>query len=237
MDENCRNIRNFFMRTEASNQTRLTESFAIRMRSIGAFVITFLLVLSAGLLLLVLKGKAGSFLWLNAYHSPELDRFFIYVTFLGDGLFAVTLALFCFVVLRKKKLGVVLLTSYLLSGLVAQLLKHLVVAPRPAGYFAPGQYRFFIQDITHSASNSFPSGHATTALALATVLALFIANRTVQLTLLLLGWVAAYSRVYLAQHFLVDILIGACIGLGVSLLATVYVQRKVEGHPWLRNGR
>lgn len=208
-----------------------------RIRGLLQFSILFLLVFFAGLLLLVIKGKAGSFLWLNSYHSPAADRLFIYLTFLGDGLFAVALSVCCFALLRKRLLGVQLLLSYLISGAIAQVFKHLVVAPRPSGFFAPGEYRFFIQDITHTASNSFPSGHATTALALATTLALFSRQRLRQSGFLLLGWLAAYSRVFLAQHFLIDILIGGLIGYCVSVMVCLFFERNTGRWLWLAEAK
>lgn len=204
-----------------------------RIRGLRHYSVVFLMVVAAGLLLLTAKGKAGSFLWLNGYHSPAADRFFIYLTFLGDGLFAVAMSVCSFALIRRRLLGVQLLVAYLLSGLAAQVLKHLIVAPRPSGFFAPGEYRFFIQDITHTASNSFPSGHATTALALATTLALFTGSRFQQLGFLLLGWLVAYSRVFLAQHFLIDILVGGLIGFGASLLVGLFFERHAGRWTWL----
>jgi len=42
-----------------------------------------------GLIFLLVKGKTGSFLFLNPFHGSPLNLFFINFTYLGDGLFAV----------------------------------------------------------------------------------------------------------------------------------------------------
>ncbi len=72
---------------------------ASRIKQRYVFFIGYLIFLIFGLLLLVTKGKAGSFLALNSFHRQWLDNFFVKYTYLGDGLFAVILSLlflFCF---------------------------------------------------------------------------------------------------------------------------------------------
>ena len=182
------------------------------------FFAGYVIICMVALFMLLQYGKAQSFLLLNQFHPHWLDTFFIYFTFLGDGLTAIFICLVYFFLLKKRKSGITLLAAYISSGLLAQLVKHFVHAPRPRSYFLPEQYNFFIEDITHTANNSFPSGHAATAFAMATTIVMLSHNKRLQIPLLLLASVVAYSRVYLAQHFLNDILVGSFAGVLCAII-------------------
>lgn len=161
--------------------------------------------------------KTQSFLAVNFYHHPALDRFFTYYTNMGDGLFccAVILLLLLF---RKRSLPFKLFLSYIFSGLLAQVLKHLYAEPRPRAYFPDHFYNHFIQGVTLVGHNSFPSGHETTAFAMAATLALNMRDRRAGLLFGTLAISVGYSRVYLGQHFIQDILAGTLIGLFTAVL-------------------
>ena len=141
---------------------------------------------------------------------------------MGDGIFAICLIVFFIFYLKKKKEGLALLYAFLLSGFAVQIIKNLVNSPRPKLFFEPGQYMFFMDGVSLSNNSSFPSGHTATAFAIATVLILFIKNRQWQLPVLLSAVMVGYSRIYLAQHFLIDVLVGALIG-SLSGIAGFYL--------------
>lgn len=63
---------------------------------------------------------------------------------------------------------------------------------------------------------SFPSGHASTAFAAATVLAYFDKKR--RLFYYLIAFLIAYSRIYLGCHYFFDVLVGAIFGHLLSKL-------------------
>jgi membrane-associated phospholipid phosphatase len=69
--------------------------------------------------------------------------------------------------------------------------------------------------------HSFPSGHATTSFAMALIMAYMINSRIWSVILPLFALLAAYSRVYLAQHFPTDIFAGMCIGIVSALLSLI----------------
>jgi membrane-associated phospholipid phosphatase len=66
--------------------------------------------------------------------------------------------------------------------------------------------------------NSFPSGHATSAFAIFTSLALVSNNKFLKIIFFLFAFLSAFSRTYLSQHWLVDITIGSLIGTLFSLV-------------------
>lgn len=187
------------------------------LRNNKTYFTALLLLLLASCTLLLLKGKAGSFILLNRFHAPFLDAFFMGYTNLGDGLFALALVALVFFYFKKKPLAIVLLLSYCISGILAQVLKNCNNMPRPASYFQPGQYTHFINGLHLATQFSFPSGHTTTAFALATVLAIFNKHKNSSLLLLIAAALVGISRIYLAQHFLLDVICGAILGTLTAL--------------------
>ena len=184
-----------------------------------------LILLIGGLIMLLWLGKSGSFIALNPFHPEWLNTFFTYYTYTGDGFFALILSLVLILYVKTRREGIALLMAFLLSGLVVQVIKNLVDSPRPGMFFEPGQYHHFINGVTLSNNAGFPSGHTASAFALATVLALFLKNINWQLPVLLFAAFTGYSRIYLGQHFLGDVLVGTLIGCLSGLLACYLVVR------------
>ncbi len=186
----------------------------------------FFFLLTSFLLLLV-NGKAAIFISLNAWHPFWLNVFFINYTFVGDGIFAVALIGIFLFYFKKKQEGLALLYAFIVSGIIVQIIKNLVSSPRPKLFFEPGQYLFFVDNISLSNNSSFPSGHTATAFAIATVLILLMKDKKWQLPVLVAAVLVGYSRIYLAQHFLADVLVGAVIG-SLSGLVAVYIAKNVR---------
>lgn len=109
-----------------------------------------------------------------------------------------------------------------------QVIKNIIHAPRPKLFFESGQYLFFLDGITRAGHSSFPSGHTATAFAMGTVLVIMIKNKKWQLPILFAAILVGYSRIYLAQHFLLDIIIGAFIGFAIGILS-VYLAENSKG--------
>jgi membrane-associated phospholipid phosphatase len=186
-----------------------------------------LILLSAGIVCCSLS-KAECFFALNTYHSPFLNLFFSLLTNLGDGLLCILLGILL-LILKKRKKAITLLLAYAYSSLLAQTVKRLFDQPRPRLYLEQmhQDYTNFVSGINLHDHHSFPSGHTTSAFALATVLVLVHKKLKISIPCLMLATAIGYSRIYLAQHFLLDVLFGAMIGLFGALLAfnQVYVQK------------
>lgn len=181
------------------------------------FFAGFLFFFTIGLMFLLTKGKAATFLYLNPYHHNRLDTFFEYFTYLGDGIFTIVIFLIL-LYLRRFSQAWQIITAFLVSALVAQVLKNLFSMPRPKQYFDQGQYPYFIDGVTHVGFSSFPSGHSVSIFALMTLLALFEKNKTGNIAYLLGAVAVGYSRIYLGQHFLGDVLVGSFIGVTLSVV-------------------
>lgn len=183
-------------------------------------------------------GRDESFLWLTHKHSPAADIILQYLTHLGDGLFALALALF-FWFRRKPLLSYALVLAFLISGLLAQAGKFSFPQKRPYNYFESiGQKIHVIDGVTlmHS-NNSFPSGHTATAFATAAVLVLLHGFWQRQSGLALaLAITIGYTRIYLGNHFLSDVMAGSMLGIMGALLAVAmavrwqpaFVKKKME---------
>lgn len=184
----------------------------------GYFLFTVL-----SLVLLLTFSKAGSFLLLNTWHYTWANNFFRVYTFLGDGIFSLLLVLF-FLLRKKYRLTINLLTAFLLSGLVSQVFKNLIYSPRPRMFFLQNQYDYFIGGVSLSNASGFPSGHTASAFAAATILTLFSLNKRYTPYFLLAAVMVGYSRIYLAQHFLGDVVAGAFVGVAFALISYWLIQ-------------
>lgn len=100
--------------------------------------------------------------------------------------------------------------SVLVAYVVTVVLKYWAHAPRP--FVALANVHPLIVETSY---DSFPSGHATAFFALAT--AIYIYDKRWGTVFFLIAILVALSRVISGVHFPVDILVGAIIGVLVSL--------------------
>jgi membrane-associated phospholipid phosphatase len=202
-----------------------------RLRSIIAVNRNFLLCYGffflVGLIFLLIEGKTATFLFLNPFHWSPLDYFFIGFTYLGDGIFAVAVVILL-MVLRRWSQAWQILTAFLLSALLAQILKSAFSMPRPLEVFNHGEYIYFIDGITHHGHSSFPSGHSTSVFSLATMLAIFEKNKRTNVFYVLMAVAVGYSRIYLGQHFLTDVLMGSFLGVTMAILVHWFFVKKFQ---------
>jgi membrane-associated phospholipid phosphatase len=141
---------------------------------------------------------------------------------LGDGLFILILCLFFFFFISKRQ-GLYMGTSAALGGMLVQVLKQVVFSDylRPVAYFQQQGLEplRLVPDVSVNHYFSFPSGHTMVAFAVAFSMALFYKKRWVDQLAFILALLIGYSRVYLSQHFLIDVWMGSMIGILVALIA------------------
>lgn len=179
--------------------------------------------------------KIQTHMMLNGYHTPFLDTFFRYVTILGEGFPAyVGLAFLTWNLnsLWNRRNGLFILLGQALTFIITQILKFSFAHPRPAIYFEQmgADLPQTVAGVTlRRAMNSFPSGHTSAAFAFFICLALITPRKWAPFWVLA-AWAVAYSRIYLSQHFLEDILLGSVIGVVSScvvyMLMDHYINRK-----------
>jgi membrane-associated phospholipid phosphatase len=191
------------------------------------FFFGFFLLMMVMVVLLLVYSKADSFMMINVYHSKALDYFFIVYTNVGDGLFNIGIAVILFFY-KRFLIGIEIIISFLLSGALVQLLKYLFPMARPSVFLANAHYNHFIKNVTLTGHASFPSGHAASVFALATILSLFDKNKNRSYLYLLFAALVGYSRIYLAQHFLQDVFWGSVDGFICALIVYFVIKKNVS---------
>ena len=186
------------------------------------------LFLGATILALLLGGfflfqypKADIHLFINSYHHTIADSFFKYVTYLGEGwLFLAAIPFFVFASWRK---GLVIAFAGLFTGIFTGILKNTIYAgtPRPFEFFRGLYDLYLVPGVEINHWNSFPSGHTMAAFALYFSLALIVKRKGFSLLFFAIAFLVGYSRMYLSQHFLVDVVAGA--GLGIICASLAYL--------------
>jgi len=182
------------------------------------FVIALVMLLGIGAIMHSLNGRSGTHILLNGYHNRIFDLAMPYITWLGDFLFLSVIAIL-FLIRRKWAWWIQLTVAGALTGLLTQTLKMGVFPTfdRPTVVLVAEQLHL-IEGVDLYRKYSFPSGHASIAFTLAITLLYIFRDRRLALPLLTLALLAAYSRVYLSQHFLEDIVAGAWIGSLVAFM-------------------
>jgi len=115
--------------------------------------------------------------------------------------------------------------SVALSGIACIILKVMLGRPRPGVFFEEGLSGFHWLEFD-SSFLSFPSGHATTAIAAA--VALGVVYRPWRWPICAAGALIAMARVVSTSHYPSDIIAGAWLGCAVALACYVwlYADRK-----------
>ncbi|MBY0480076.1 MAG: phosphatase PAP2 family protein [Chitinophagaceae bacterium] len=158
-------------------------------------------------------GKAEFFLMLNTDLGKLADQIFVFATYLGDGSIWVPVALF--VLLFRKKYTVLLLGSIIYSTLFSQITKHFFFPGvlRPTRMISDMSLIHTVPGVYLNTVYSFPSGHTTTAFTLFLLFCLLIPKKWIVPVGFLYALLVGYSRIYLAQHFPLDVGAGMFAGL------------------------
>ena len=201
-----------------------------------------MLLIALGLALLYIP-KGDLHLLLCNRHTPARDIFFRYYTHVAEW-FPYVL---CVLLLLFGRVGNGLFASaaMVFSSLTTQICKHLINAPRPVTWFAenmPDIQLPLVEGVEMNYWHSFPSGHTTSFFALAFVASILITKRLtahgltgvaglLQALLFLLAALGGYSRIYLCQHFALDVFAGVMVGLLITCICYAIFSR-FEDKKW-----
>lgn len=184
------------------------------------------LVLSASLFGFSLWfGKENAFLLLNTDLGFYADQCFRYCTYAGDGIIWVPVTLL--ILFFRRNYWILAFTSIIISTLIAQLSKNIFFkgVPRPSLAIADHSLFHSVTGVDLHTMNSFPSGHTTTAFTIFLLACFFIDKKWILPIGLIYALLAAYSRVYLAQHFPID-LAGGMLSAVLTIFMSLFLQNK-----------
>ena len=194
---------------------------------------TLVLALVLGIALLITP-KAELHLALCQPHTTGLDTIIPIITNLVDWL-----PYLCVILLLFYRAGwaTFLASNLLLSTVIVQPIKHIVCAPRPLTWFAenmPNVTLPLVEGVRMNHWLSFPSGHTTTFFVLFYSLSIILCaeNVTGKMILSFLCFLCAsfgaYTRIYLSQHFALDIFAGILIALFSTLSLYFFLVKKTK---------
>ncbi len=161
------------------------------------------------------------FFLVNSHHNIFFDVFFYLITELGNTwtyIIVVIISLFL-----PRKFTLILLTGLAISTILAQGLKHFVFddAARPLAYFQDNTVVHHMEGSARLMRHSFPSGHSVSAFTLAAILLCVFNQRKFDLIWLFLAILVAWSRVYLGQHFVGDVVFGSFLGVFSGTISVI----------------
>jgi membrane-associated phospholipid phosphatase len=174
---------------------------------------------------LVVFTKAEIHLYINQYHSSFFDVFFKYITNMGDGIFIPVYLLILAMI--RFRYAVLLIIVFLLSGLVVQVLKRsfFMDIVRPTEFFKDIANLYLVPGVKQHCCRSFPSGHTATAFSSMVCFVIALKPNYAKVLCLVLACLIAFSRVYLSQHFLIDIFAGSLIGTLVAIYSGYFLNK------------
>ncbi len=158
------------------------------------------------------------FLWLNQASMPVPAQVWTGLSLLGNGW--ALLALTAPLLLLAPRLMWAWLCAAPFAAVFARVGKEWLDSPRPAALVDNAQMRI-VGEVMHNVS--MPSGHTTTAFAVASAIyfALPASVRGRYFFLLLLALGAGFSRIAVGAHWPGDVVVGAALGMLCGLLGNV----------------
>lgn len=190
------------------------------------FLYTYCLIFFAFLLYYLMNNKGDEIYYLNSFHSDLNDTFFKFSSDFAEGIYyaviLVVLGMFSFKFLFNGVL------TYLVSGGVTQILKRIFDFPRPKLFFGDSILAnlHLVEGVRIYTKYSFPSGHSTAAFSMMFFLSLIVPNKYAKIIFAIFAATIGVSRIYLVQHFLVDVIVGSLVGIVVTLLTYKFVLSK-----------
>lgn len=191
-----------------------------------AFYVPYLIFFFTLLSLIVINEKGNLHLALNTCHTYAADVFFKYYTHVGGWVAAVVIAGLLF---YNYRAALLILAGQVASGLVVHIAKRIWDAPRPKVFFQehfPDVDLVQVLDVHMHSSHSFPSGHTASGFAMFLGLAYLTRRSSLHFLYFLLAVLVGYSRIYLSQHFAVDVLVASLISVIMTMLCKFYMDGK-----------
>ena len=192
------------------------------------FLLLFTIVFATIGIALLNIDKTQLHLLLNSCHTAFGDVFFrLYTTLADYGIYIMAIGLLFW----RAGGTIYMLASQALGAIITQIIKHIVNAPRPKIVFNLAETPDalpIVEGVRMHSCYSFPSGHTCSFFILFFSLSVIVwyynQNRQaqrkqtylyaiLQIACFILALTGGYSRIYLSQHFTLDVFVGGIIGV------------------------
>lgn len=205
--------------------------FDIRSRQVVFLVIAFIIVTILVHFEITEEFDKSAILYFDSISGNlGLDLFMQTITEIGDVFYTLIFAIALVIIKRTRKIGITILILLVVSTILTGYIKCGVDRDRPdikfSGYpfpipVEPDTFSLFCEG---SFNASFPSGHVARAIIFAVILGYALSERFPRGCYLLLIYplLMSISRVYILQHFPMDVIGGAILGF---LLAGILAQK------------
>ncbi|HMG83447.1 MAG TPA: phosphatase PAP2 family protein [Ferruginibacter sp.] len=167
--------------------------------------------------------KVDLHLMSNQFVGGWMDTLFRILTLTGDG--GIIVVAIIVLLFYNTKMSIQLAIIFIITTIVTHLFKDVLVQDmyRPYRVFKDLHIQLkLVSGIEMNEVSSFPSGHSTTAFSFFAFFAFYIRQHYIKFLFCVTAILIAYSRVYLSQHFLMDVLAGSLIGVITVILVLAY---------------
>ena len=212
-------------------------------KTVSPYIIVYLIFLTMVIGLLCGYPKTELHMMLNSHHTSIQDTLFKYYTQLAEWpLYVLALIPLLY---KKKMMTIYYALCEGTGAIFVTILKFTFRADRPVVVFEnyPDMVLPLVDGVRMHHSNSFPSGHTSTFFIFATCCVIILAYRYIRekqhepktrlmfytsiLAILALAALGGYSRIYLSQHFMIDVCVGSIVGFVTPFLIFFLFQNKL----------
>lgn len=183
------------------------------------FLYSFAVFLLLGIVVFLATRHGDVVLFVNHYSGEEWDALMLFLTDLGLG--TVVAAVMVALLFWKVRFGLTGLVSLGLVAIFTNVGKKMLFAERarPFNYFYYDDFHRFIYTAELNYHYSFPSGHSMTIFAAMSLFAVLAGKQWAGMVFFVAALVIGFTRIYLLQHFFLDVYVGSILGVISTMLA------------------